>query len=449
MESIAVIGAGIAGLTAAVRLRDSGLRVTVFEAENRPGGMLRSTREDGYLLEWGPNTIQTTTPLLERLIESMDLSDEVVEASAEAKRRYVVKGGRPVPLPSSPVDFLRTPLFSTGAKLGLLREPFLKARTGQSDESVADFTRRRLGSEFLQYAVDPFVAGVHAGDPHQLAVQHAFPKLSALEARYGSLIRGSLHLKRERKGNSEWTGPARHMFSFREGLSTLPEYMARSLGSSVRLGTSVTRIERNGRWQVTSNGATEDFDGVVFTGPVHSLPHLHLAEETLIEPLKAVIYAPVAVLGLGYRREDIAHPLDGFGLLVPAVEPGFEILGCLFSSTLFEGRAPAGHALLTVFIGGMRRPDLPHAEEKILVDTAARDLGRLLGIEGRPVFHHLVRWPKAIPQYMIGYGEVKKSIASLEAANPGFVFAGNFRQGVSVGDTMASGEYAAEILLAG
>jgi protoporphyrinogen/coproporphyrinogen III oxidase len=449
MESIAVIGSGIAGLTAALRLREAGRSVVVYEAGDRPGGMIRSSRKDGYLLEWGPNTIQTTTPLLERLIESLGLSDEVVEASPAATRRYVVKGGRPIPLPSSPLDFLRTPLFSAGAKLGLLREPFTRRRTRQDDESVADFTRRRLGREFLEYAVDPFVAGVHAGDPHQLAVQHAFPRLSALEAAHGSLIVGSIRLMRERKGDSEWTGPARHMFSFRYGLASLPAKMADLLGPSVRLGTPVTRIERGDGWRVTANGSTESFDGVVYTGPAHSLPELHLAEPTRMTRLEAVAYAPVAVLGLGYRREDIGHPLDGFGLLVPAVEQDFGILGCLFSSTLFEGRAPDGHALLTVFVGGMRRPELPGATEAVLVDTAVKDLTRLLDIDGPPTFRHVVRWPRAIPQYTLGYGEVKQAISSLEAANPGFVFAGNYRQGVSVGDTMASGEHAADLLLAG
>lgn len=447
MTTVAIIGAGVAGLMAAYRLHAAGAAVTVFEAGSHPGGVMRSERLGAYLVEHGPNSIQARTKLLEDLVAELGLEAELVEASPAAKQRFVVRGGRPVALPTSPPTFLASPLFSAASKLRLLREPFVRRSPPDAEETVADFVRRRLGHEWVDYAINPFVAGVYAGDPERLALRHAFPRMFALEQTYGSLIRGQIRKSREQKRMVE-PAPSGRMFSFREGLQTLPSALAARLGDRVRYGAPVRGLRPEaGRWRVEAEGE-EVFDAVVWAGPLYRLPSLRLGVDEDLTPFREVWYPPVRVVALGYRRADVRHPLDGFGLLVPAVETDFDILGCLFSSTLFPGRAPEDHVLLTTFVGGARHPDLARAAEADAQAVVERDLGRLLGIDARPAFARHVFWERAIPQYEVGYGRVKALIERLETSYPGFFMAGNFRQGISVADALASGDDAAQRVLA-
>lgn len=448
MPSIAVVGGGIAGLTAAYRLHRQGIDVTLFEAEDRIGGVIRSERVDGYLIEHGPNSIQARSSAIEALVDELELTPEVVEASPAAKQRYVVRAGRPVPLPSSPPAFLTTPLFSVGTKLGLLREPFVSPARPEAEETVADFVRRRLGRELLDYAINPFVAGIFAGDPERLSLRHAFPRLHALEQQYGSLIRGQIQKSKEKKRMVE-PGPSGRMFSFREGLRRLPEALAAPLGEHLRTGCPVVALRRRAdAWELTCRAGdashTASFDAVVVTTPLHRLPEvsgLTPADRALLED---VSYAPVRVIFQGYRRAAVEHPLDGFGMLVPAVETQLKILGTLFSSTLFPNRAPDGHVLLTTFVGGTRRPELAGSTEAEVHRTVGRDLGALLGIRQPPIFERQVFWPYAIPQYEVGYGAVMARLDEIETGLRGLILAGSFRQGISVSDTVASGEAAAQ-----
>ena len=442
MARVGIIGAGIAGLTAAYQLHQAGIDVQVLEATDRPGGVIRSDDTNGFLVEAGPNTLRPS-PLLERLIESLDLDAERVWANDEARRRYVVRDGRPVPLPMSVGDFLTTDLFSARAKLRLLAEPFI-GPSDADDESLAAFTRRRLGPEVLDYAVAPFVGGVFAGDPERLSARHAFEKLVSLEEEHGSLFWGAV-----RSNSDDGDETPSGLYSFRDGAEALPQALAAALDGRVTYNAPVTRLSRTDtRWAAhidASDGAspTPSFDTLLCTVPLHALGDL--AVDTLVDrtPLREVEYPPVHVVALGYDHDDIAHPLDGFGMLVPPVEDRFDILGTLFSSTLFPGRAPDDTALLTTFVGGARNPALARRPEDALQSVVERDLARLLGVEGTPTFAHHVHWPRAIPQYTPGYGAVKDTLAALEAEHPALFFAGNYRQGVSVGDAAASGADAA------
>lgn len=443
MSDIGIIGAGIAGLTAAYRLHQDGHSVQVLEADSRPGGVIRTDTDNDFLVEAGPNTLRPS-PLLETLVEDLDLNSERVWANDAASRRYIVRAGRPHSLPMSVGAFLTSDLFSTGAKLRLLAEPFI-GPSPESDESLADFTRRRLGREMLDYAIAPFVGGVFAGDPEQLSAQHAFEKLVDLENEYGSLFWGAF------RSDGDPDDTPSGLYSFQDGIQTLPNTLANRLSDHITYDTRVTQLRENdGQWTIHADGPdgayTTSVDALLSTMPLHTLSAITLDTSVDCAPLADVTYPPVQVVALGYERAAVDHPLDGFGMLVPPVEDDFDILGTLFSSTLFPNRAPDAHVLLTTFVGGARAPALARRAPGAVQSVVERDLERLLGVRADPVFSHHVHWPRAIPQYTRGYGAVKDTLSALETEHPSLFFAGNYRQGVAVGDAAASGADAAHRL---
>ena len=437
---VAVIGGGVTGLTAAVELRRAGVDVTVLERAARPGGVVAAQREDGWLRELGPNSLLEGSTEIADFIDGLGLGPRRLYAAPEAKRRYIVRGGRPVPLPGSPLAFLTTPLFSWRAKLRLLGEPWRPRGRTDVEETVADFVTRRLGPEFLDYAINPFVAGVYAGDSRRLSVPQAFPKLFALEQEHGSLIRGAL-ARRNASG-----GPKGRIFSFPGGLGEFPEAAAAQLGAALRLGHDVRNVTREGgRWRLTvmaeSRVETAEFDAVVCALPADALAALPFAGVPGTEGLavlREIAHPPVASVFTGYRREQVAHALDGFGMLMPEVEGG-RILGTLFSSTLFPGRAPEGHVALTTFIGGMRSPELASLDDAGLRALVAEELGRLLGVRGEPAIFRVQRWPRAIPQYAPGYARFKDAMAAAERGAPGLFIGGNCRDGISLANCIGAG----------
>ncbi len=451
MPTVGIIGAGIAGLAAAHRLEKNGTAVHVFEASDRTGGVIHSQKTEGFLVEHGPNSIRTGAEALETVIDELDLHEERVWAHDTADTRYVVRDGRPISLPTSVGSFLSTDLFSAWAKLRLLAEPFIGRPDELDDESVAEFTRRRLGSEVLDYAVAPFVGGVFAGTPKTLSVRHAFRRLAQLEDEYGSLFLGAVREALSGEDSDDKNVPS-GLFSFRNGLQTLPDALADTLGNCITLDAPVTRIERTGeQWQIGVDHKDEErvqtFDALLCTVPLHRLGTIDFTTSVNLAPLTNVSYPPLSVLALGYPRDAVEHPLDGFGMLVPPVEDDLNILGTIFSSTLFPDRAPDDHVLLTTFVGGARAPDRATLDSSALQSVVESDLDRLLGVAGTPVFQRHVHWPNAIPQYNIGYGAVTETLDELERQHPRLAFAGNYRQGVSVGDALTSGVEAAHRLL--
>ena len=450
MKSVAIIGGGITGLTAALRLRQKNIPVTLYEAGRRVGGVIQSVRQDGYLAEFGPNTILETSPKISALIRDLDLESRRLYSEPKAEKRFLVRGGKLVELPGSPGAFFSTSLFSAKAKLRLLAEPFIRRAPVNAEESIAEFVLRRIGREFLDYAINPFVGGVYAGDPARLSVKQAFPKLHALEQRYGSLILGQFFGARERKRRAEVSKQNAKKISFDNGLQVLIDALKARLGESVQLRSAVTSVDQTGSgWtvRVRNEGrqVEEDHAAVLFAGTAYALADLRVKSVCNIDfsPLAQIHYPPVASLVLGFRRQDIAHPLDGFGVLVPQVE-GCNILGTLFSSSLFPNRAPAGHVTLTTYIGGARNPDLALLDTESLVDLACKDLRRLLGLTGKPTFQNHVLFRRAIPQYEIGYARFKDLMTEAEASAPGFFLGGNYRDGVSLSDSILSGCHAAD-----
>jgi oxygen-dependent protoporphyrinogen oxidase len=450
MNSVAIIGAGVTGLTAAFQLKRLGIPVALYEASGRVGGVIQSLRENGYLAEFGPNTILETSPKIGQLVRDAGLESRRLDPDPKAEARYVVRYQRPMAMPASPLGFFTTKLFTAKAKLAVLREPFVPARRDGKEESIAEFVLRRLGREFLDQAIDALVAGVYAGDPYKLSVTQAFPKLAQLEARYGSLIKGQILGARERKRRGEIAKDRAPKFSFDEGLQVLPETLRQRLGVAVHLETTVTKVAQTASgWalelQARGQPARAEHSAVVFAGTAYKLAELHLETQVPVSlaPLSEIRYPPVASVVLGFRREDVEHPCEGFGMLIPKVE-GFKILGTIFSSSLFPNRAPAGHLTLTSYVGGERYPDLASLPPEKLFALTCEDLRVLLGLKGKPTFQHSVFYPRAIPQYNLGYGRYRELMSEVEAKAPGLFLAGHYRDGVSLSDSIVSGCNVAE-----
>lgn len=438
-KHIAVIGAGISGLTTAYWLMKQGFEVSVFEKSNRAGGSIITEKHGDFLVDLGPNSALETSGQLKDLISDLGLDGQKVYGSETSNNRYIVRAGKLHALPLSPLKFLKTPLFSAKAKMRLLKEPFIKPTNGE-DISLADFVRYRLGKEFLDYAINPFVAGVYAGDPEQLSTAAAFPKLYALEQNYGSFIKGAVLGKRERKKRGEIAKDRSKLFSFVNGMQVFTDTLAARLEGRIHLQADVRQIIQKEKLtiEMVSNGKLEQksFDLVVISAPTDSIANLLQAlTASEAEAISKVDYPPVAVVYMGFRQQDVLRPLDGFGFLVPKVE-NRQILGSLWSSSLFPNRAPQGHVAFTTFVGGSRQPQLAQLDDDALQKIVLDDLQELVGLSGPPVFVRLMRWPRAIPQYTVGYLKIKQMFDDLETRIPGLFFAGNFRRGISVGDSV-------------
>jgi oxygen-dependent protoporphyrinogen oxidase len=453
MGAVAIVGGGVAGLTAAYRLKQRGVRVVVYEAGERVGGAVRSLRSEGYLAELGPNSMAGPTPALRALLTELGLDGRLVSVSPAAKKRYVVRKNRLLPLPLSPQALLTTRLLSNGAKLAVFGESLVEAGDSPVEESIATFVRRRFNQEILDYVANPFVAGIYAGDPEQLSVRHALPKLYGLERTHGSVIKAFGSMMRARKRDADAAGSAATggMASFQLGLQELTDALARELHAEIRLKAPVTQLRSGPKgWTVGAAFQTAElYDAVVYAAPAHCLDEIELEFPTgdRVGTLASIVHPPVAVLALGFRREDVSHPLDGFGFLVPEIERR-HVLGVIFSSSLFPARAPDGDVLLTAFVGGVRNPDLANADEPTITARVLDDLRALLGAKGEPTFRAFQLWPKAIPQYDLAYGRFKDIMDEAERRNPGLALAGSYREGVSLGEAIASGEVAATRLAA-
>ena len=449
---VVVVGAGLTGLTAAFYLNKANVKFIALEKAPVVGGVIRSTTENGFMYEHGPNTgvvgNSTVVDVFEELADkcSLEIADET------AKKRFILKAGKWEPLPSGPISAIKTPLFTLKDKFRILGEPFRPAGK-DPHENLASFVKRRLGESFFNYAIDPFIIGVYAGDPNYLIPKYALPKLYNLEQKYGSLIGGSV-----RKGFDKSTvrdkRVTRKVFSFKNGLGSFTEALYQSAGSeNFKLNAENIQADK------TENGFTvtyKDANGAIVTIHTKKLittigayaleNTLPFVEKAAMSKLNSLLYTKVIEVTLGFDTWN-GCALDGFGGLIPSIEKR-DILGVLYMSTLFPDRAPKGGALLSIFMGGVRRQDLMEKTDAEITEIVKRECMSLMNLqEFNPSLFKIMRHNKAIPQYGVESGERFETITELEQKYPGLVIGGNLRDGIGMADRIQQGKKLAEAVI--
>lgn len=435
VKNAVVVGAGIAGLACAYRLKQLGVAVMLLEETDRVGGVIGSVRQNGFLFEKGPQSFLGTEPLL-KLIQELGIERELVRSDPRAPR-YVLLKHELHAVPMSPSALLTSSLLTPGSRFRVVSEAFRKSRAPNDEESVAQFVRRKFGHEILEYLVTPFVSGIYAGDPEKLSLKSAFPSLSEWEQQYGSVLRGAM------KSRPAPGKPRPSLSSFQDGLSTLLDALAKQLGESVRLRSGAEFVAKASptpdsgfqlRIRSNGNGAELNASAIVFAAPAYIAGHLLKPfSERMAASLSGIAYAPVAVVGGGYWQKQIATPLEGFGYLVPRSE-GYQVLGTVWNSSLFPCRAPEGMATLTSFIGGATNPPIVQMDPENILDVVESDVAKILDIGGPPAERSVWRYPKALPQYNLGHAQVVTSVREEIAEIPGLFLCGNYLEGPSIGN---------------
>ena len=428
---IAVIGGGISGLATAYRLKTAGAEVKVFEAAAFPGGNIRTEHRDGFVFEHGPNSFLSNRELVD-LIHDLNLTGEVAAPRPDAKTRYIVRDSRMIALPAGPGSLVTSKAFSARGKASLLAEPFVRSRS-RGEETVFDFFNRRLGSEIAEYALDPFISGIYAGDPHKLSIKSAFPRLYDHESRYGSILRGILFSPKDKAARLPKGWP--RSFTLKRGSSALVKALAAKLGESLVPETNVSELSKALKgYSIRTESGIDPFDVVVISTPAHAAAALiSELDPDLAAGFESIYYPPIAVVFTGFNSDQIPKDPAGFGVLVPTVEKR-GILGSLFNSSAFEGRSPSGTHLFTTFIGGSRNAEYCQKDEDELIAIAVEELRSLLAISGDPIVTAVKKWSRSIPQYNVGHEKVTEMIGKFEGSHPGIYFCSNFYKGISVGD---------------
>ena len=425
MREVVVIGSGISGLSVAYRLKQKGYDVVVYEKDDEIGGAIKTRKEEGYLYELGPQTLFADEEVL-RFVQELGLKP--IKASEGAKYRYIYKRGELVPLPLSPLQFLKTPLLSFGSKLKVFKEIFSKPV--EEDVSVANFVRERFGEEFLNYLVAPFLSGVYAGDPERLSLKYATPRLYEVQKRYGSLIKAFLKEKR--------VAPKAQLISFQEGLSELINALAKEL--EIHTESVVLRMRKfEDHFKLEVRGKKVEAKSVVVASPAYTSSYL-LKEISFSasEEFDKIDYPPVVVVNVGVK----GRVPEGFGFLVPRVE-GKRILGAMFMSKLFPERAPQGRELLSVFLGGATDREVLELSEEEIIEVVERELKEVLKVESID-FVRIHKWKRAIPQYTVGYDKYLNLAKEMERDYPGLFLTGNWLYGVSMADCIRASAKVAE-----
>ncbi len=448
-KKVIVLGAGISGLATAYWLKKDGFDVKILEAKSEPGGAMETIQKNGYTIDFGPNSGLETTPLISQLAEQVRIKDQMIYANDEANKRYILKNGELHALPTSPPAFIKTKLFSSGAKFRVMGEPFVGKSEDGYYQSIAEFVERRLGKQFLDYAIDPFVSGVFAGDPTKLSVKSAFPKLYRLEEVYGGLVKGMIKGAKERKQRNEDSKQSAKMFSFRNGMQSFPKAIAKNFEDSIEYNCKIQFINKSANgyeitYTVNEETKSVTTDILLSTIPVHKAKNFFSKfDDEFSKHAEDIFYPPVLVLYLGYKKEQIKRALDGFGFLIPSkMKKNF--LGAIWSSTIFENRSPEGYAAFTLFIGGARKPNLFDESTEHIIDRAIDEFSKIMKVEGKPSLLEYREWQKAIPQYNIGYIEHENYFDKFEKENPGIFLSGNYRGGISVGDCVKNSELVAD-----
>lgn len=461
-KRVAVVGGGISGLAAAHRVHELApdVELLLLEAAPRLGGVLETVRTDGYLIERGADNFITTPGWGIDLCRRVGLGDQLLQTNHEHRHAFVVCRGRlrripegfVIMAPSRIWPVVTTPILSPWGKLRMAWEYFIPKRQEEGDESLASFVTRRFGRETYDRLVQPLIGGIYTGDPTKLSVRSTMPRFQDMERDHGSLIRAVWKQASKPKAQMQGGSGARYsMFmTLRDGITSLIDTLAARLpAGAVRTSTPVTRLARApaGGWQVTIGGAkpeTLHCDAVVLAPKAPAAARL-MAEihPQLADQLASITHASCSIVSLGYRREQISHPMDGFGFVVPQVE-NRKVLSGSFSSVKYPGRAPEGSALVRAFIGGEMQPELAALPDDQLVAVAHAELGQLLGISGEPNMVLISRYEQAMPQYYVGHGERIRQVEAALEQLPGLYFTGNAFGGVGIPFCIYKSEKVAE-----
>lgn len=442
---IGILGGGITAVAAALQLKKAGKDFILLEAEDRLGGKIRSIQKEGYTLELGPNTVLINNPETEALLKELDLWKELIFADKKAvKNRFVLKKNRPEPIPNSLGKIFSSKLFGLNTFFSILKEPFVKGKADEKEESLADFSRRRFGSQILDDFITPFISGIYAGDPERMSVDHTLSILKEAEQLKGSVIKGmGKAIKQRKRGTpSGWKAPANKIFSFKNGLETIFQKAQERLGDKVVLNAKVKAIlaEKESYWITYEKEGSQrrvEVDQLISTLPSNCLVDL-LPESIMKNQLMKVNYVPAIVCHIGIKKEQLIFKQKAFGILSRKFER-VPFLGVLLNSHFFPHQSPQGEFLITVISGGYRNPNLMDKSDETILEEITASLRQLKIIEGKPKFNHVYKWQAAIPQYELGYSEILRSMEEFESKFQGIHFAGNYRNGISVSDCIANG----------
>lgn len=446
---VIIIGAGLTGLALGVKLKKKNIKFRILEKNKYPGGVISTEQENGFVYECGPNTGVYSSPELVSLFDDLDGLCELETADRKANKRYIWKKGKWHAVPSGLFSAVGTPLFSLHDKFRILGEPFRKPGN-DPHESLADLVRRRMGQSFLDYAINPFIAGVYAGDPEKLITKFALPKLYNLEQNYGSFIRGAIKKAKEPKTELERRA-TKEVFSVKGGLKNLINAMEEYIGKeNILLNCTQTSVNIKGGKYLCSTlagGSEHEFecDRVVTTTGSESLESLlPFVEKERIKVITGIKHARIIQVAVGFKKWD-GHDLDAFGGLVPEKEKR-KVLGILFPSAIFSGRGPEGGALLSIFMGGSRNPEIFAMDDDEIISMARTELDRMMKTKREPELVKIFRYEKAIPQYELSSEKRFETIDSLQTQYPGLFIAGNIRDGIGMADRVRQAGQIADII---
>ncbi len=423
---VAIIGAGLSGLSCAYLLQQQGYEIGVFETSKRAGGMIATKRHAGFQFELGANSFLSHAPMID-FLRKIGLEDKIVYADERAKHRFISVGSVMQSVPTKPSGILNSRILTCSGKMALLIEPFRRVR--QDDCSVSDFFKSRIGRQSTEYLVDAFASGIWAGDIKKLSMRSAFPVVWDGVQKHGSLF-GWMRTRH---------GSLPKIASFRDGMGALPQYMVAQLNGCVHYQSTVEQIEcKANQWLLHADGHTVKARRLVFALPWDTVTSMMCAPNE-VRLCAALSKAPICSVALGFKRSDIAHALDGFGVLFPRVE-GRQTLGAIFSSSLFEHTAPQDSVLLTAFIGGKHSPYWVDCDDDSVQTQVMADLSDILGIQAAPIFLHVMRWHQGIVQYEVGHEARMRTIRQWFNRQPGLYYCGSAEGGVSIAQRIAAAQ---------
>ncbi|OGQ05813.1 MAG: protoporphyrinogen oxidase [Deltaproteobacteria bacterium RIFCSPLOWO2_12_FULL_44_12] len=441
MDAI-ILGAGIAGLTASYHLKRKGFSFLLLEKTLRCGGCLHTVTTNGTLLEKGPNSFLSSHDTLMAHAKELGLTGEMIQARESSKNRFVLRRGKLISFPTSPAQFLKTPLLTPLGKLRLILEPLIAARSLNGEESIAQFVTRRLGKQALNL-VKPMIHGIYAGDCEHLSIQAVAPKITEWEREYGSLFKA---LKKTRLLSQGQT-----LYSFKGGMQTLTDALYQTIQKHCQLecqDIAITKLKEGWKVQWKHQGGLREEEARVLILGLPAFEAARLLEDSnpgLALQLNTVPYAPLAVIHLVVERSFINHPLNGFGFLSGAGGKNF-LLGCLWSSSIFENRCPDSLALLTCFVGGAKNPTILQEGEDQIISKVLNELRQIFGSSFRIEEASLTRHTKALPQYTLGHPKKLEKIRAHLQKSPGLYLTGNYWEGISVNDTMKNAVHVASLI---